>query len=135
MRQAPPGMGRRSARGRYRFRVTTFALIGGGWRARMFLKVARELGTIGCGGVVLRTPRRLDVPTFTSLDACLREVRVDFVLTATPRQVTPLFITDAVDRGCRCWPRPRQRRISQAFAHCGRRWATPGWSRSPSSTR
>jgi hypothetical protein len=28
----------RSAGRRYRFRVTTFALIGGGWRARMFLK-------------------------------------------------------------------------------------------------
>jgi predicted dehydrogenase len=79
--------------------VTTFALIGSGWRARMFLKVARELGTIGCGGVVVRTPRRLDVPAFTSLDACVREVGIDFVLTATPRHVTPLFIAEAVDRG------------------------------------
>jgi predicted dehydrogenase len=79
--------------------VTSFALIGSGWRAQMFLKVARELGTIRCGGVVVRTSRRLDVPTFTSLDACLREVSVDFVLTATPRPVTPHFITAAVDRG------------------------------------
>jgi predicted dehydrogenase len=100
-----PGVGRRplgvslvSARD-YRFRVTTFALIGSGWRARMFLKVARELGTIRCGGVVVRTPRYLDVPTFTSLDACLRELPVDFVLTATPKPVTPQVITDAVDRG------------------------------------
>ena len=82
--------GRRSGR-RYRFRVTTFALIGSGWRARMFLKVARELGTIRCGGVVVRTPRRLDVPAFTSLDACLREVPVDFVLTATPRHCDAAF--------------------------------------------
>src|SRR5688572_6094774 len=65
----------------------------------MFLKVARELGTVRCGGVVVQTPRRLDVPVFTSLDACLRELRIDFVLTATPRSVTPLLITDAVDRG------------------------------------
>ncbi len=65
----------------------------------MFLKVARELGTVRCGGVVARTPRRLDVPVFTSLDACLRELGIDFVLTATPRSVTPLLITDAVDRG------------------------------------
>ena len=79
--------------------MTTFALVGSGWRARMFLKVARELGTIDCGGVVVRTPRRLEVPTFTSLDACLRELRVDFVLTAAPRHVTPRFIADAVDRG------------------------------------
>jgi predicted dehydrogenase len=91
----------RSAGRRYRFCVTTFALIGSGWRAQMFLKVARELGTIRCGGVVVRTPRHMDVPAFTSLDACLREVRPDFVLTATPRAVTPLFITQAVDRGLR----------------------------------
>jgi predicted dehydrogenase len=57
------------------------------------------LGTIGCGGVVVRTPRRLDVPAFTSLDACVREVGIDFVLTATPWHVTPLFIAEAVDRG------------------------------------
>jgi predicted dehydrogenase len=84
---------------RYRFRVTTFAVIGSGWRAQLFLKVARELGTVRCGGVVVRTPRRLDVPTFSSLAACLREVRVDFVLTATPRHVTPNVIAEAVDRG------------------------------------
>ena len=83
----------------YRFRVTTFALIGSGWRAQMFLKVARELGTVRCVGVVVRTPRRLDVPTFTSLEACLSELPVDFVLTTTPRHVTPQVITDAVDRG------------------------------------
>jgi predicted dehydrogenase len=82
----------------YRFRVATFALIGGGWRARMFLKVARELGTVHCGGVVLRTAGNLDVPTFTSLDACLQELSVDFVLTTTPRHVTPRFIAEAVSR-------------------------------------
>jgi predicted dehydrogenase len=79
--------------------VTTFALIGSGWRARMFLKVARELGTIRCEGVVVRTARHLDVPTFPSLEACLRQRRIDFVLTATPRSVTPHSIADAVDRG------------------------------------
>ena len=83
----------------------------------MFLKVARELGTIDCGGVVVRTPRRLEVPTFTSLDACLRELHVDFLLTAAPRHVTPSFIADAVDRGL------------PVLAE------TPGWSRWPSSTR
>jgi predicted dehydrogenase len=79
--------------------VTTFALIGSGWRARMFLDLARDLGTVKCGGVVVRTPRSLEVPSFTSLDACLRDVRPDFVLTATPWSVTPGFITEAVDRG------------------------------------
>jgi predicted dehydrogenase len=84
---------------RYGLRVTTFAMIGSGWRAQMFLKVARELGTFHCEGVVVPTPRRLDAPTFTSLDACLREGRPDFVLTATPRTVTPHVIAEAVDRG------------------------------------
>jgi predicted dehydrogenase len=79
--------------------VATFALIGSGFRARMFLKVARELGTIRCGGVVLRTQRYLGVPTFTSLDECLRELSIDFVLTATPSSVTPHVIAAAVDRG------------------------------------
>ena len=79
--------------------MTTFALIGSGFRAQAFLKVAHELGTVRCSGAVVRTPRRLDVPTFSSLDACLREIRVDFLLISTPRSVTPQFIADAVDRG------------------------------------
>jgi predicted dehydrogenase len=79
--------------------VTTFALIGSGWRAQMFLRLADQLGTVRCGAVVVRTPRHLDVPTFTSLDACLQEIGVDFVLTATPWSVTPALIVDAVDRG------------------------------------
>jgi predicted dehydrogenase len=79
--------------------VTTFALIGSGFRAQAFLEVARELETVSCTGAVVRTPRQLDVPTFTSLDECLREVPVDFVLTATPWSVTPGFIADAVNRG------------------------------------
>jgi predicted dehydrogenase len=79
--------------------VTRFALIGGGFRARAFLKVAQELETIRCAGLVVRTPRSLDVPTFPSLDACLRELDVDFVLTATPPALTPGFIADAVERG------------------------------------
>ncbi len=79
--------------------MTTFALIGSGFRAQAFLEVARELGTVSCAGAVVRTPRQLDVPTFTSLDECLREVTVDFVLTATPRTVTPGLVIDAVNRG------------------------------------
>jgi len=41
----------------------------------------------------------MEAPVFPTLDVCLREVRVDFVLTATPRAVTPGLIADAVDRG------------------------------------
>lgn len=79
--------------------MTTFALIGSGWRARMYLDVARELATVRCAGVVVRAPRTLEVPTYPSLDACLAEQRVDFVLTATPHPVTPALVTEAVERG------------------------------------
>ena len=71
--------------------MTTFALIGSGFRAQTILRVAQELGTVRCAAAVVRTPRRLDVPTYPSLDACLREVSVDFVLTATPKPVTPPY--------------------------------------------
>lgn len=77
----------------------TFALIGSGFRAQMFRQVARQSGTIRCGGVVVRSPRSLEVPSFASLDTCLREVRPDFVLVATPRSVAPDVIVGAVDRG------------------------------------
>jgi predicted dehydrogenase len=87
------------AGGHYRFRVTSFVLVGSGWRARRFLKVARELCTVRCGRAVVQTPRRLDVPAFSSLDTCLRELSPGFVLTATPSSVTPNVIADAVDRG------------------------------------
>ena len=83
----------------YGFTVATFAMIGSGWRARMFLDVARELETVGCGGVVVRTARDLGIPTYASLDACLSEVRVDFILVATPPSVTPGLVVDLVERG------------------------------------
>ncbi|GAA1428121.1 hypothetical protein GCM10009616_07010 [Microlunatus lacustris] len=79
--------------------MTTFALIGSGFRARMFLDVARVLGTVRCVGAVVRTPRSLEVPTFPSLDACVEAVRPDFVLTATPWTVTPVAVAEAVGRG------------------------------------
>ena len=79
--------------------MITFALVGSGWRARMFREVARSLGTVRCGGMVVRTPRAEEIPTFPSLDACVRDVRPDFVLMATPRAVTPDLIVEAVDLG------------------------------------
>ena len=82
--------------------MTTFAIVGSGFRARMFLDVARRLGTVTCAAVVSRRPEAqssLDVPVLGSLDACLRETSVDFVLTSTPRDVTPTVVADLVDRG------------------------------------
>ena len=79
--------------------MTTFAIVGGGFRAQAFLQVAHALDSVHCVGAVVRTPRPLDVPTYPSLDACLREVKPDFVLTATAKPVTPEYVVAAVDRG------------------------------------
>jgi predicted dehydrogenase len=76
-----------------------FAMIGSGFRGQALLEVARQLDTLRCVGAVVRTPRRLEVPTFPSLGACLREAPVDVVLTATPKPLTPQFIVEAVERG------------------------------------
>jgi predicted dehydrogenase len=76
-----------------------FVVIGSGFRAQLLLQVARGLDTVRCVGAVVRTPRSLEVPTFPSLDACLGETAVDFVLTATPKALTPEFVGAAVERG------------------------------------
>lgn len=80
-------------------RPVNFAMIGSGFRGQALLEVARQLDTLRCVGAVVRTPRRLEVPTFPSLGACLREAPVDVVLTATPKPLTPQFIVEAVERG------------------------------------
>jgi len=73
----------------------------------MFLDVAAALGTVRCGGVVVRTPRQLDVPSYPTLDACLQEVRADFVLLATPWSVTPGAIVE-IDESGEAWLLPLQ---------------------------
>jgi predicted dehydrogenase len=75
--------------------VTTFAVVGAGWRAEMFWRLSAGLDDVDCLGAVVRTPRELPVPTFASLD----EVRPDFVVTAVPWDSNPAVIEDAVRRG------------------------------------
>jgi predicted dehydrogenase len=80
--------------------VTSFVVVGSGWRAEMFWRLAQGLVDQGlddveCLGAVVRTPRSLPVPTYASLD----EVRPDFVVTAVPWEVNPGVIVDAAGRG------------------------------------
>ena len=114
--------------------MTSFAIIGGGWRAQMYVDVARALGTVSCAAVVTPRPRPLDLPVFASLDACLREVPVDFVLTATPRAVTPAVVAEAVDRGlpvlAETPPAPDLEGLRRLWAAAG----APVWCRWRSST-
>lgn len=75
--------------------MTSFVVVGSGWRAEMFWRLAGGLRDVECLGAVVRTPRELPVPVFTSLD----QVSPDFVVTAVPWPANPGVIADAVARG------------------------------------
>ncbi|MEV6490073.1 gfo/Idh/MocA family oxidoreductase, partial [Actinoplanes sp. NPDC051633] len=75
--------------------MTTFVVVGAGWRAEMFWRLAAELPDVDCVGAVVRTPRELPVPALRTID----EVRADFVVTAVPWDVNAQVVRDAVQRG------------------------------------
>jgi predicted dehydrogenase len=75
--------------------MTSFAVVGAGWRAEMFWRLAAVLPDVECVGAVVRTPRDLPVPTFGSL----AEIQPDFVVTAVPWAANPAVILEAVERG------------------------------------
>ncbi|WNV86013.1 Gfo/Idh/MocA family oxidoreductase [Umezawaea sp. Da 62-37] len=79
--------------------VTSFAIVGSGWRAEYFWRLAAALDGVTCAGVVSRRPQELPVPVYTSLDECLTGARPDFVVTAVPWHVTPGLVVDLVGRG------------------------------------
>src|SRR3954453_23759493 len=75
--------------------MTSFAVVGAGWRAEMFWRLAAAMPDVDCVGAVVRTPRDLPVPTFSSLS----EIHPDFVVTAVPWDANPAVIVEAVERG------------------------------------
>ena len=79
--------------------MTTFAIVGSGWRAEYFWRLADALDDLTCVGVVSRAPKNLPVPVHLSLDACLAAARPDFVVTAVPWEVTPSLVVELVERG------------------------------------
>jgi predicted dehydrogenase len=79
--------------------VTSFAVVGAGWRAEMFWRLAAGLEDVDCVGAVVRSPRSLPVPTFTSLAECVAQAAPDFVVTAVPWPVNPGVVVEAVERG------------------------------------
>jgi predicted dehydrogenase len=79
--------------------VTTFVLVGAGFRALAHLRLAARLDGLSCVGVVARTPRELPVPVFGSLGAGLAAVRPDFVVTSLPVPVNPAAVTEALAHG------------------------------------
>jgi predicted dehydrogenase len=79
--------------------VTGFAIVGSGWRARYFLRLAAELDGLTCVGVVSRGLKDLPVPVHLSLGVCLDAAKPDFVVTAVPWDVTPSLVVELVERG------------------------------------
>ena len=79
--------------------MSTFAVIGSGFRSAIYWEVAAGLDGLECVGVVTRRPRPLPVAAYDSVDTLLREHQVDFVVTSTPTSVTPGLIVDCVNRG------------------------------------
>lgn len=83
-----------------------FAIIGGGWRAKFFLRVARALPdrfeVTGLFTQSLATRERLardfGVPTYATLDEVLA-ARPDFVVLSVPWQVTPLLLDELTGQG------------------------------------
>jgi predicted dehydrogenase len=75
--------------------MTSFAVVGAGWRAEMFWRLAAGLPDVECVGAVVRTPRDLPVPTFSALS----EIHPDFVVTAVPWAAGPEVITEATGLG------------------------------------
>jgi len=79
--------------------MTSFAVVGAGWRAEMFWRLAAGLEGVECVGAVVRSPRDLPVPAFGSLAECVARAAPEFVVTAVPWQVNPGVIVEAVERG------------------------------------
>ena len=78
--------------------MSSFAIIGSGFRSAIYWEVAAGLPGIDCVGVVTRHPRALPVPEYDSVDALLRNHPVDFVVTCTTPAVTPKLIIESVGR-------------------------------------
>lgn len=79
--------------------MITFAIVGSGWRAEYFWRLAAALDDVTCVGVVSRRPKDLPVPVHLSLDECFAAGKPDFVVTAVPWGVTPSLVVELVERG------------------------------------
>lgn len=77
----------------------SFAVVGAGWRAGAYWRLAAHLEDVSCVGVVVRSARRLPVPAFGSLHECLAVAKPDFLVTAVPRAINPGVVEQAVERG------------------------------------
>ncbi|MES2463474.1 MAG: Gfo/Idh/MocA family oxidoreductase [Armatimonadota bacterium] len=86
--------------------MTDFAIIGGGWRAEFFLRVAAALSDqFRVTGMLTRDAAKgaalettWQVPTFRSLDELL-QTAPQFVVVSVPRTVAPDLLVELAERG------------------------------------
>jgi predicted dehydrogenase len=89
--------------------VTTFGIVGSGWRTMFILRLARALpDRLRATGVVTRTAQRAaqvtaatSIPAFTSIDGLLSHERSDYVIVSTNWETTPVVTRELVARGVR----------------------------------
>ena len=87
--------------------VTTFGIVGSGWRGRFFLRLAAMLpDRLRATGVVTRSAeagarvlRDWGVPDFRTVDDLLARDRPDYVIVAVPWPVTPVATRELVALG------------------------------------
>ena len=85
----------------------SFGIVGGGWRAAFYLRVAQELPDLfRVAGVVVRDPAkqrtlsdRFGVATYANLDSLLHGADPGFVVASVPWPVTPEVLGDLSERG------------------------------------
>ena len=85
----------------------SFGVIGSGWRAEFFLRIARDLPEqFHLAGVIARNPdkraelgRRWAAPTFSTLDELLAERRPDFVVTSVSASANLEWMEVLSERG------------------------------------
>lgn len=89
--------------------VTTFGIVGSGWRTMFFLRLARVLpDRLRAVGVVTRTAERAaeitattGIPAYLGIDEMLTHDRPDYVIVSTNWPTTPVVTRELVARGVR----------------------------------
>jgi predicted dehydrogenase len=99
--------------------VTSFALVGFGFRGAALCRVAAGLPGLTCVGAVVRSPRELPVPRLASIGDC----RADFLVAAVPRAANPAVIAEAVGCGI---PVLAETPPASSLAELRRLWRTVG---------
>jgi predicted dehydrogenase len=87
--------------------ITAFGIVGAGWRAEFFLRVAAAMPErFRVGGMMVRDEakgqmieNRWGVPTFRTLDDLLDRTDLSFVIVSVPRAVSPDLIRALAGRG------------------------------------